>query len=46
MRFYYKSKNGKAWWSLKTPDFAHDNDKVAITENEWNEHIAELEEHE
>ena len=46
MRYYYKSKDNKTYWSVKTPEFANDNDKVEITESEWNEHIAELEEHE
>ena len=42
MRYYYKTKDNSAWWSLKTPDFANDSDKVAITEQEWNAHLEEL----
>lgn len=45
MRYYYKSKDNKAYWSLKTPDFKNDKDKVAISENDWNEHLAEIENH-
>ena len=41
MRFYYKLPNGSAWWNLKTPDKPEG--AVEITEQEWNQHIAELE---
>lgn len=40
-RFYYKTEDGKAWWSLKTPECpegAHE-----ISKEEWDAHIAELE---
>lgn len=42
-RHYYKAKDGKSWYSLKTPDFADNPDYIEISEQEWNEHIAELE---
>ena len=43
MRYCYKSLDGKAWWSLKTPDFENDSSKIEITEQEFNAHVAELE---
>lgn len=43
MRYYYKTKDGKTYFNLKEPE--HDGDKkyVAITEQEFNAHVQELE---
>ena len=42
MRYYYKSKDGKTYYNLKTPE--HDGDKkfVVITEQEFNAHVEQL----
>ena len=45
-RYYYKTKDNKGYLNLKTPDFDSDKNYIKITEEEWNEHIAELEEEE
>ena len=42
-RYYYKTTDEKGWLNLKTPDFDGVEGYVAITEEKWNEHIAELE---
>lgn len=41
-RFYYKNQEGTAWWSLKTPECPEG--AVEISKEEWDAHIAELEE--
>lgn len=43
MRYYYKTQDGKAWWNLKTPDYDNDPNKIKITQEEFEAHIAELE---
>lgn len=43
VRFYYKTKDGKGYLNLKTPDFDNHPDYDKISEEEWNAHIAELE---
>ena len=40
-RFYYKTPDGTAYWSLKSPDKPEGS--VEITKEEWDAHIAELE---
>lgn len=46
-RFYYKTTDESGWLSLKTPDFDGVEGYISITEEEWNEHCAELmQEHE
>ena len=40
-RFYFKTPDGKAWWSLKSPEKPAG--AVEITKEEWDAHIAELE---
>ena len=42
IRYYYKREDGKGWLNLKTPDYDNVEGYVRITEEEWNEHIAEL----
>ena len=42
-RYYYKTTDESGWLNLKTPAFDGVEGYVAITEEEWNEHIAELE---
>jgi len=41
-RFYFKTHDGKAWWSLKSPE-KPEAGAVEITKEEWDDHIAELE---
>ena len=43
IRYYYKTKDNTGWLNLKTPDYDSVKGYVRITEQEWNEHIAELE---
>lgn len=42
-RYYYKSKDGKGWLNLKTPDFDHNPSYDKISKEEWDAHVAELE---
>lgn len=42
-RYYYKSKDGKGWLNLKTPDYDGNKNYVVITKAEWDAHIKELE---
>ena len=43
MRYYYKSKDNKCYYNLKTPEHQGDKKYVAITEQEFNAHVQELE---
>ena len=44
MRYYYKTQDESGWLSLKSPDFDNNSNYVKITEQEFNEHLQELEE--
>ena len=42
-RYYYKSKEGNGWLNLKSPLPEEKlGDYIEMTEEQWNEHIAEL----
>lgn len=43
MRYYYKKKDNTAYLSLKTPDYENNEDYVRITEEEWNQHLQQVE---
>ena len=43
MRYYYKTLDNKGFMSYKSP-LENLDGVVAITKEEWNEHMAELEE--
>lgn len=38
-RYYYKSKDGKVWYNLKSP--LKEKGYIEITEKEWNEHSSQ-----
>ena len=42
-RFYYKTTDEKAWFSLKSPDYDEVEGYEPITEEEFNAHLRELE---
>ena len=43
MRYYYKSKDGKGYLSLKTPLSAEEaKDYIEITEEQWNAHMESI----
>lgn len=43
MRYYYKSKDGNGYLSLKTPLSAEEaKDYIEITEEQWNAHIESI----
>ena len=44
-RYYYKNKNNKEWYNLKTPDFDGNEDFVKISETEFNNHSESLRNH-
>lgn len=39
-RYYYKTEDGKSWWSLKSPD--QPVGSVEISKEEWDAHIEEI----
>ena len=43
MRYYYKTKDGSCYWSLRTPDFKDDDNIIEITKEEFNEHLKSFE---
>lgn len=42
-RYYYRTIDGSGWISVKAPRFAHDKTKIEISEEEFINHIKELE---
>lgn len=42
MRFYYKKKDGTAYFNLKTPVYDDNEDYEKMTEEEWQQHLEEI----
>lgn len=44
--YYYKSKDGKSYLCLSSPDYDNNKNYERISENEWKEHLDSLQDEE
>ena len=43
MRYYYKKLDESAWFNLRVPLYANVEGYTEITEEEWNQHLIDIE---